>query len=110
MPRTHIEPYLYLPGLTHDTALIAWGAFHFSAHDVGDAWELVDDERLPSRGETIGERSEPYGKALVRVYDESGKVAAEAATADRNHVLIEGLKPDHQYRYSVSIDGKEWAA
>lgn len=110
MPRTHVEPYLYLPGLTHDTALIAWGAFHFAAQDVGDAWELVDDERLPSRRETIGERSEPYGKARVRLYDEQGKLVAEASTAERNHVVLEGLKPDQQYRYAVFVDGEEWAS
>jgi hypothetical protein len=110
MPRTHREPYLYLAGLTHDSALIAWGAFYFSVHEGEQGWELVDDEELPSRKESIGERSEPFGDARVRVYDTAGELVAEAATRERNHVLLTGLKPNQRYRYAVVVDGEPWAA
>jgi len=110
MPQHHIEPYLYLAGLTHDSALIAWGAFHFTTRDVEEGWELVDDERLPSRKESIGERSEPYGKARVVVTDMAGRQVAEVSTDATNHVCIDGLSPNQRYRYAVFVDGKEWAA
>ena len=29
MPEFHAEPYIYLPAVTHKSALIAWGAFYF---------------------------------------------------------------------------------
>ena len=29
MPEFHAEPYLHLAGLSHKSALIAWGAFYF---------------------------------------------------------------------------------
>lgn len=110
MARTHIEQYLYLADLTHESALIAWGGFHFRQHDDEPGWELVDDERLQAREETIGERSEPYGDARVCVYDERGRVVSEARTSARNHVLVSGLEPGRRYRYAVFVDGEEWAA
>jgi hypothetical protein len=110
MVHTHFEPYLHLAGLTHDSALIAWGGFYFSAKDRGQSWRIVDDERLPSRTETIGERSEPYGDARVVVHDDDGQLVAEARTRDHNHVIIHGLQPDSCYRYAVFVDGKEWTA
>lgn len=109
MPHTHREPYLYLAGLTHDSALIAWGAFYFTVNEGEQGWELVDDEQLPSRKESIGERSEPFGDARVRVYDATGRVVAEAATRERNHVVITGLSPNQRYRYHVLVDGEPWA-
>jgi tartrate-resistant acid phosphatase type 5 len=110
MPQTHFEPYLYLAGLTHDSALIAWGGFYFSARDRGSAWQIVDDERLPSRQETIGLSSEPYGRARVVVHDEAGNRVAERTVRDENHVCIEGLEPERRYRYTVFVDDKQWAA
>ena len=70
MPEFHAEPYVYLAGLSHKSALIAWGAFYFKAHSDGGA-KLVDDEDLqwvhPPRRESIGARSAPYGPARVEV-------------------------------------------
>jgi tartrate-resistant acid phosphatase type 5 len=110
MPHTHFEPYLYLAGLTHDSALIAWGGFYFSTRGRGQPWQIVDDERLPSRQESIGLRSEPYGSARVVVQDEAGNRVDEQSVSDRNHVCIEGLEADRRYRYTVFVDGREWAA
>ena len=109
MPSTHFEPYLYLAGLTHDSAIIAWGGFYFCARERGQSWQIVDDERLPSRKESIGLSSEPYGDARVVVRDDQGNPVAEATARDRNHVIVSGLEPDQRYRYSVFVDGKEWA-
>jgi hypothetical protein len=60
MPEFHAEPFVDLAGLSHTTAIIAWGAFYFRARSDGRA-KLVDDEDLqwvhPPRCESIGCRS-----------------------------------------------------
>lgn len=33
MADIHLEPFVYLAGLTHDDALIAWGGFSFQDPD-----------------------------------------------------------------------------
>ena len=112
MAHRHFEPYLYLPGLTSDAALIAWGGFYFEITGSGkqDSWEIVDDEALgKSRKEVIGERSEPYGKAEVSVFDEAGNRVATASCRDQNHVWLRGLEPNCRYRYEIHLDGKPWA-
>jgi tartrate-resistant acid phosphatase type 5 len=116
MPEFHAEPYLYLAGLTHKAALIAWGGFYFRVRDQkldGD-FKLVDDGDLkhvhPPRRETVGASSEPYGDARVEVFDSSGKLAAFAETTTANHVWISGLSPDTQYTYKVIVNGDEWGA
>ncbi|HLG13476.1 MAG TPA: metallophosphoesterase [Blastocatellia bacterium] len=112
MSEQHFEPYLYLAGLTHDSALIAWGGFFFKVRDQKD-WKLIDDDDLPDidqeRRECIGARSKPYGSARVEVIDSAGTVRA-AETNDKNHVWITGLLPGTEYTYRVLVDGKEWAA
>jgi len=45
MPEFHSEPYLYLPTVTHKSALVAWGAFYFRVTGRG-VWKLVDDSDL----------------------------------------------------------------
>ena len=84
MPEFHAEPYIYLAGLTHKAALIAWGGFYFRVRASDDRWKLVDDSNLnhvhPPRRETIGARSEPYGEARVEVFDEQGALAAFTET------------------------------
>jgi hypothetical protein len=45
MPEFHSEPYIYLPTVTHKSALTAWGAFYFRVTSKG-TWKLVDDEEL----------------------------------------------------------------
>ena len=61
MPEFHAEPYLFLAGLTHKSALIAWGAFYFRVKERDGDWKLVDDSQLdrvhPPRRESFGARS-----------------------------------------------------
>ena len=112
MPEFHAEPYLYLPAVTHTSALIAWGAFYFRVSSK-DKWKLVDDEHLkfvhPPRKDSIGACSAPYGPAHVEVYDGSGRVVAAANTEAANHCWIAGLEPDTEYTYRVFVKGQEWA-
>lgn len=104
----HREEFLYLAGLTHKAALIAWGAFFFKDDD------LLDDDNIkkvdPHRKQSIGASSEPYGEAVVRVFEvgEADPVAQES-TATANHVWINGLSPDTVYRYEVEVNGAAWA-
>ena len=113
MPEFHSEPYVYLAGLTHKSALIAWGAFYFRTRSGGGA-KLVDDDDLqwvhPPRSDSIGCQSKPYGPAEVEVRDESGAIVAMAMTNESNHVAISGLQPDTRYTYSVRVKHEEWAS
>ena len=113
MPEFHAEPYIYLAGLSHKSALIAWGAFYFRARSNG-TMKIVDDHDLqwvhPPRCDSIGCRSKPYGPATVEIKDESGAVVASALTNDTNHVSISGLKADTRYRYSVRVKHELWAS
>jgi hypothetical protein len=116
MPEFHAEPYLYLAGLTHKAALIAWGGFYFRVreHQPEGHYKLVDDSQLrhvhPPRRESLGARSEPYGSARVEVCNSSGAVVAVAETTTSNHVWVPGLAPDTVYTYRVIVNGEEWAA
>ncbi|HUQ50256.1 MAG TPA: metallophosphoesterase [Terriglobales bacterium] len=115
MPEFHAEPYLYLAAVTHKAALIAWGGFYFRVRSKagGDEWKLVDDSDLdhihPPRRETIGARSETYGKARVEVYDATGALVSFAETLNCNHAWVSGLSPDTQYSYRVLVNGEDWA-
>ena len=116
MPDFHAEPYIYLAGLTHKAALIAWGGFYFRVRTRknGDQWKLVDDSHLdhvhPPRRESIGARSEPFGKARVEVFDSSGNLVSFAETTTANHTWVTGLAPDTEYTYRIFVNGEEWAA
>ncbi|HZS04057.1 MAG TPA: metallophosphoesterase [Blastocatellia bacterium] len=116
MPEFHAEPYLYLAGLTHKAALIAWGGFYFRVQGQAPDGhcKLVDDSNLrhvhPPRRETIGARSEPYGNARVEVFDDAGGLAAFAEVTTANHAWVTGLSPDTEYTYRVIVNGEEWAA
>ena len=111
MPEFHAEPYVYLAGLSHKGALIAWGAFYFKVRSDG-RHKIVDDEDLqwvhPPRCESIGCRSDPYGPARVEVYDESGALVASALTNCTNHCAVSGLQPNTRYRYSVTVKHEIW--
>ena len=113
MPDFFSEPFLHLAGLTHKSALIAWGAFYFRVKDSGKEFKLVDDDDLdrvhPPRRETIGARSEPYGDARVVVSDLTGREVATAFTSNTNHCWVPGLEPDTEYTYKVFVNGEEWA-
>lgn len=111
----HFEEFLLLAGLGHDEALIAWGGFYFRRGDspYGE-WRIVDDEELSAvaptpRTETIGAGSEPFGHAVVEV-ERDGEVVARAETSEHNHVRLDGLEPDTEYRYRVVVDGRPWGA
>ena len=110
MPEFHAEPYLHLAGLSHKSALVAWGAFYFKTRSRGK-WKLVDDRDLrhvhPPRRESIGARSDPYGPARVNVYDEAtGSLVATSCTETTNYCWIAGLAPNTDYRYEVLVKGE----
>ena len=97
----HFEPFVHLVDVTERSALVAWGGFYLRQGD--DGWLVVDDDELPdgrTSGGTIGVESAPYGQATVDVFDD-GRLVASASTVERNHVWVEGLEPDHEYRYRV---------
>ena len=110
LPQLHFEPYVHLAGVGHDRALLCWGGFFFRR--VGDELRLMDDEELEAapicRTESIGEHSEPYGRADVQLLDSGGRVVADAATNSTNHVWVEGLQPDTVYDYQIHVDGRPW--
>ena len=112
MPEFHAEPYVYLPSVTHKSALIAWGAFYFRVSSKGN-WKLVDDTDLkfvhPPRRDSIGACSAPYGPARVDVYDAGGALVSTAKTAAANHCWVTGLAPDTEYTYRVFVKDDEWA-
>ena len=116
MSDRHFEPFLYLAGLTHDDALVAWGGFWFRDPDLDGAdWQIVEDPDLAGelgtgRRASIGAESEPFGHAEVEVVERAtGEVAARVTTDDRNHVWVRGLEPDTEYEYHVRVDGEPWA-
>ncbi len=108
----HFEPYVHLAGLTDTSALIAWGGFFFVPDDGADRLRLVHDHELDDlrlgRTQTIGERSEPYGRACVRVVDRHGRVVSELVTRDANHTVVENLRPDTDYEYRITLAGRDF--
>jgi tartrate-resistant acid phosphatase type 5 len=113
MPDYYSEPFLNLAGLTHKSALIAWGAFYFRVKDSQTDFKLVDDDDLkhvhPPRHQTVGARSEPYGKAKVEVMNRAGTVVASGFTETANHCWVSGLEPNTEYTYRVIVNDEEWA-
>jgi tartrate-resistant acid phosphatase type 5 len=104
MPDFHGEPYVYLAGLTHDSALIAWGAFYFRVKENGGTYKLLDaDDMEPALRETIGRKSTPYGPARVVIRDTAGQEVASARVFDANHCWVAGLEPDTDYTYQVFV-------
>lgn len=113
MPDYYSEPFLNLAGLTHKSALIAWGAFYFRVRNNETDFKLVDDDDLdhvhPPRHQTVGARSEPYGKARVEVMNSHGDVVATAFTETTNHCWVTGLQADTEYTYRVIVNNEQWA-
>ena len=110
---THREPFIHLAELGADRALVGWGAFWFQRPSSDGRWEVVDDDQLPAvagRSTCIGSGAEPFGAAVVRVYDAEDRQVAEERTHDRAWVWVDGLTPDTVYRYDVTVDGEHWAA
>lgn len=111
-PGVHREPFVHLVDLTHERALIAWGAFFFEQQQPGGRWEIVDDERLPrvaGRHTCIGAGAEPWGRAEVLVLGADGDLVARATTEASSWAWVDGLEPDTEYRYRVVVDGADWA-
>jgi hypothetical protein len=109
----HVEPFVYLVDVSHERALVAWGALWFHRPDPSSRWALVDDEdlhRVAGRRTCVGASAEPFGDGRVEVSDSEGRVVAEAKASDRTWVWLEGLEPDTEYRYRVLVDGEPWAA
>src|SRR4051794_6751555 len=108
----HCEEFVQLVDLSHDRVLIAWGAFWFRRDEAEGGWKILDDSELEEavgRRTCIGHGAEPFGEATVVVSDVDGEVVAEARTADRAWVWVEGLVPDTAYRCRIHVDGREWA-
>ena len=112
MPEFHAEPYLYLPAISHKSALVAWGAFYFKVKSNG-GMKLVRPEDLehvhPPRKDTIGARSAPYGPARVEVFDAAGALVSTTITDAANHCWVTGLTPATTYTYRVIVNNEEWA-
>ncbi|SOC50053.1 Calcineurin-like phosphoesterase [Blastococcus aggregatus] len=113
MPDTHFEPFVHLVDLTSDRALIAWGGFWFRCDDPDGRWRVVGDSELhevdAGRNGSMGARSQTYGEALVEVLDPAGRLVADSRTDTANHVWVDGLEPDTEYRYRITVDGRPWA-
>lgn len=105
MPDFHGEPYVCLAGLTHDSALVSWGAFYFRVKEKDGSYKLLDAEDMePALRETIGKRSTPYGPARVVVREAaSGLEVAAARVYDANHCWVAGLRPETEYTYEVFV-------
>jgi tartrate-resistant acid phosphatase type 5 len=115
MPKFHSEPYIHLGHVTHNAALITWGAFYFRVKGEDPDFKLVDDSDLdrvqPPRRTTIGSQSEYYAKtARVDVFELSGELVASGYTFEKNHCWVAGLRPDTEYRYRILLNDEEWAA
>jgi hypothetical protein len=100
VPEFHAEPYLHLAGLSHKSALIAWGAFYFKTRSHKE-WK-------PPRRESVGARSDPYGPARVNVYDASDTLVSSSFTETTNFCWVTGLVPNTEYRYEVIVKGEPW--
>ena len=113
MPDTHFEPFVHLVDVAPERALIAWGGFWFRRDHSGGCWQVVGDDELgqldAGRTASIGVRSEPYGSAVVEVLDATGDVVRHACTDRANHVWVDGLSPDTEYGYRITVDGRPWA-
>lgn len=124
--RRHFEEYIYLAGLTHNSAFIGWGGFEFKVKGQTDTeeWALVDDDdnehHHPSRMGSIGAGSPAIAEegtlAKIEVVEkETGKtITAHQGNANRFHVR--DLKPDTEYSYRILVKPagepafREWGA
>jgi len=72
--------YTYAGQIGTNSALVAWGTAH-------------------SAGNTIGRTSASHGKAML-------KIGPKTVQTERNWALVNGLEPDTEYSYAVTIDGR----
>lgn len=121
MALVHREPYITLAGLTETSALITWGAFFFdvTGQELDGRFKIIHDKDLkllnPPRKTSIGESSEPYGPATLRVWRKDGggqviEVSVDPKPKDKiNHVWVTGLTPNTTYQYRLKVRGEPWA-
>jgi len=114
----HFEEFLYLPALTHEAVIIAWGGFFFEVetHQGKEKWELLEVDKVAQRvprlkgvKELIGQNSKPYGtQARVEITQENGDPIIVHVTG-ANCAVVTGLKPNTSYKYRVFVtqDGTE---
>ena len=100
MPEFHSEPYIYLPAVSHKSALIAWGAFYFRTNSQGK-WKIVDDDDLkyvhPPRKDSIGAQSAPYGPGARRGLRRVRRKSVSCAD-DRSRESLLGRRPAARHR------------
>ena len=121
MAHIHREPYITLAALTSDAALITWGAFFFevTGQEIDGRFKIIEDKDLqfinPPRETSIGESSNFYGPATVRVREKNSgtitEVNVSGTTPDEqvNHAWVRGLRPDTEYEYELTVKGEPWA-
>lgn len=122
----HREEYVYLAGLTDNSALVAWGAFFFKVQGglEGGKWKLIKDRDLQKykkhrvdidRVNLIGASSKPYAELVgeqapveIQVIERDTGAVVTGFYGRTNHVELQNLKPDTVYAYKVKVNGKEW--
>ncbi|MFY9227119.1 MAG: metallophosphoesterase [Blastocatellia bacterium] len=101
------EEYIYLAGLTHNTALIAWGKFFFD-----NSGKAIDQ----GAKETIGARSDAFAQphAKVSITNLSTNEERVIICSGGNFCLAKGLTPDTKYKYKIEVPQgnnlREWAS
>jgi tartrate-resistant acid phosphatase type 5 len=122
-PLIHREEYLYLPHLSDNTAIVAWGAFFFTKRNEAPnvEWDLIDDDDLNkaeyriNRHSSIGATSEPYANPGTTTEVEliekgTANVQRQYPSRQFNHAVFTDLKPDTTYTYKITVNGRQWAA
>src|SRR5262245_3971943 len=119
--RIHFEPFLYLPALSHDAAIVAWGGFYFEIEEEHgeEEWKLLDDDEVRKRlgrNNVIGENSEPYApNGRIEITEMRSGQITSVHIRGANHAVVHGLDPETEYQSCVVLrepngQAKEWDA
>ncbi len=99
------EEYIYMAGLTHNSAIIAWGKFFFD-----DSGKVLDRGAMESIGASSVVFAQPFAEVSVRDAT-TDEALPPIISAGGNFCLVRGLKADTEYRYVVKIkEGETWRA